>query len=246
MWLREVTFRPGLVPSLVTIVMFCVLLGLGFWQLDRARQKESLQHAFLARTSLPPVPLSSLDIEDPGTRYYKVSAQGRYDVEHQILLDNQVQAGRPGYHVYTPLQLTGESVGILVNRGWVALGESRQSVPDLTIVVRDVNIAGSLGQPANPGIRLQAESNAAVSWPQVVGYVDYRELAEDLGYPLAPTVMLLSPESGEGFLREWRPHVPGMGPQRHRGYALQWFSLAATLVVIYVVVNMRRRERSGE
>ena len=246
MRLGDVTFRPGLVPSLATIVMFGVLLGLGFWQLDRARQKESSQGAFMAQTGLPPVPLSSLDVADPGTRYQKVSAVGRYDVEHQLLLDNQVQAGRPGYHVYTPLQLTGEPVAILVNRGWVALGESRQDLPDLTIESREVTIAGSLGLPANPGIRLQAEPNAAVTWPQVIGYVDYLELAEDLGYPLAPTVILLSPESGEGFLREWRPHAPGLGPQRHRGYALQWFSLAATLIVIYVVVNMRRRERTGE
>ena len=42
----------------------------------------------------------------------------------------------------------------------------------------------------------------------------------------------------DGFVREWSPYL-GIGPDRHRGYALQWFSLAAAVAVVWIVLKVR-------
>jgi len=53
--------------------------------------------------------------------------------------------------------------------------------------------------------------------------------------------VLLDPGEPDGYLRQWQP--PGFPPIRHIAYAVQWFSLAAALIVIYIVTNLRRAER---
>ncbi len=241
MRLGKFVFQPTLVPSLVTLLVLPLLLALGFWQLDRAHQKEALQGNFKASLRAPEVRITSVDLADSTLRYRKVTLRGRYDSTHQILLDNQVQDGQPGYHVFTPLQIPGRIPAILINRGWVPLGSSRQTLPDLTVTGKEVVISGRISQPANPGLRLGGSAlDTARRWPRVMQYLDYGELAAVLGYPLEPAVVLLDPEVNGGYLRKWHPQFVGFGPERHRGYAVQWFSLAIALIVIYIVVNTRR------
>lgn len=218
-----------------------LLLSLGFWQLDRAKQKDVLQQRFKTHLSAPYTDVSEVPLDEAVSRYRKVTAQGRYDAEHQILLDNQIYQGRPGYHVFTPLRLTGQAKAILINRGWIPLGMSRQQLPEIVVNEADRTVRGRLSQPANPGLRLDGSPlSADDAWPRVVQYVDYDQLAEQLGYPLEPVVILLDPALEEGYLRTWRPTFGGLGPARHRGYAVQWFALAVALVIIYGVVNTRR------
>jgi surfeit locus 1 family protein len=233
------SFKPTLIPSLITLIIFALLLTLGFWQLSRARYKEALQASFAAQLNLPYTSIDQIDLTVEGARYRKVSVTGRYDGIHQILLDNQVLDGQPGYHVLTPLRLKGGKQAVLVNRGWVPLGASRQQLPAIGVTDVEVTLKGRIAQPANPGMRLAAPSD--VDWPRVVQYLDYGEAATALGYALAPVVILLDPDMAEGYRRDWRPTPAGFGPERHRGYAVQWFALAATLLVIYCVVNTRRR-----
>lgn len=232
-------FKPTLIPSLLTLVVMAILLALGFWQLDRARQKVLIEEDFMAHDNLPAVPVTTVDLTNTAL-FRKVIAAGRYDARHQILLDNQVQDGRVGFHVFTPLQVPGMAQALLVNRGWVPLEASRQQLPDITVKEMDVVISGRIGQPANPGLQLVAPASEKLSWPRVVQYVDYAKLATELGYPLAPAVILLDPQLEDGYRREWLPRFARFGPERHRGYAVQWFALAATLMVIYLVVNTHR------
>lgn len=241
MSLGDFTFKPALVPSLITLAVLILLLLLGFWQLQRASQKRVLLERFATQFDLPYVPVDSIDSADPATRYRRVTAQGRYDKERQILLDNQIQAGQPGYHVFTPLRLSGKPQAILVNRGWLPLGVSRQQLPDIAVSDAEVTVRGRLSQPANPGLRL---AEPAAGWPRVVQYLDYGRMAAELGYSLMPAVILLDPDLAGGYRRDWQPRFEGFGPEVHRGYAVQWFALAATLVVIYIVVNTRKRRVS--
>jgi surfeit locus 1 family protein len=243
MRLRELSFKPALIPSVITFLTLPFLLALGVWQLHRAHQKEVLLADFKAHTALPYVPLSALDPTDPSSLYRRVIAEGRYDREHQILLDNQIRDGQPGYHVYTPLRLRGRPGGILVNRGWVPLGASREQLPDIEVPGADVTLKGWLAQPANPGLRLGEA--ARVSWPRVVQYLDYKDLVADLGYPLEPVVILLAPEEKNGYWREWRPQFGAFGPERHWGYAVQWFALALALLAIFIAVNIERRSEEA-
>lgn len=234
-------FRPALLPTLVTLLLLPILLSLGFWQLRRADEKQALQVLFESQVSAPAVALDQLEAGDPANRYRRVGATGRYDSDHQILLDNQIQDGQPGYHVYTPLRLKGTTAAILVNRGWIPMGESRRQLPAIAVTSDEMTVSGRLSQPANPGLRLGPAANTSQTWPQVVLYMDYQQLSTDLGYSLEPAVILLDAGAPDGYRREWQPTFGGYGPERHRGYALQWFSLALALLVIYGVVNIHRR-----
>jgi surfeit locus 1 family protein len=239
--LGKFEFRAALVPTVATFLLLPILIGLGLWQLDRARYKEALLAEFKAQAGLPYVPLAEVDLASPVSLYRKVIVEGYYDSRHQILLDNQIHHGQPGYHVYTPLRSTGNGTAILVNRGWISLGVSRQHLPDIAVTEAKVSLKGLVAQPANPGLRLQISVSPA-SWPQVVQYLDYQQLSAELDYSLAPSVILLAAEEENGFWREWQPRFPGSGPERHRGYAVQWFALAVTLMVIYIVVNTKHQQ----
>lgn len=234
-------FRPSLLPTLVTLLLLPLLLGLGLWQWQRAEQKEVLQAAFQDRTGQDAVALQTLPT--PADELYRtVTAEGRYDGAHQILLDNQVYQGQPGYYVYTPLQLLDQKSAVLVNRGWVSLGENRAQRPVVSLNEADTRVTGRLAQPTNPGILL--DNPITDQWPKLVQHIDYSELSQALGYTLMDVVILLDPAAPDGYVRNWQPTFGGMGPERHIGYAVQWFALAITLVIIYIVMNFKRPSTS--
>jgi len=139
----------------------------------------------------------------------------------------------------TPLRLAYGGA-ILVNRGWTPLGESRQTLPNIAVTVEAITVNGWLAQPANPGLRLGDAAGADQNWPRVTPYIDYERLAAILGYPLRPALILLEPNQPQGYIRDWRPHFGGFGPERHQGYAVQWFALAVTLVILYLATHVRR------
>lgn len=234
-------FSPAPLPTLAVLLLLPLLLWLGFWQLGRAAEKTQMLDVYRQRLALPPAPLGgALDLQTD--RYRQVELSGRYDSERQILLDNQLHRGRPGYHVYTPL-LVADGAAVLVNRGWIPWGESRQTLPDLTIADAPagtaLSVQGRLDRPANPGLALGGPDDPG--WPLRVQHIDYRQLAERLGYPLYPAVILLGAEQPHGYRRDWQVDFGVMTPDRHRGYALQWFGLAAALLTIYGVMNLNRR-----
>jgi surfeit locus 1 family protein len=75
-------------------------------------------------------------------------------------------------------------------------------------------------------------------WPLRVQFIDFKQMARRLDSALGAMIVRLDPKSPYGYRREWQ--IAPMGPQRHLGYAVQWFALACTLLVIYVLVNLRR------
>jgi surfeit locus 1 family protein len=239
-------FRPSLWPSLATLVLLPVLIGLGQWQLERAAWKQGLVDAHAARIGEPARPLRSLlatftsgaDLE-----YRQVTAQGVYDLDHQLLLDNQIYQGAAGYHVLTPLRLEGAGPGdawVLVNRGWVPLGDSRKRLPAVTGPSGPVFVRAMIRLPPEKIFRLEAVEEAGTGWPQVIQQLEIGPIGQRLGHPLLPLVLLLNPEDSQGFVRDWKP-VYGITPDKHRAYAAQWFTLALVLLLIYIGVNTHRR-----
>lgn len=232
-------FKPGWVPTLVVLVVLGLMLQLGFWQLDRAAEKRAMLSAHETHRALPPADLEQLDPGDPRSRYRAVVGHGVYDHRRQFLLDNQVERGQAGYHVYTPFLPDNADTAVLVNRGWVAWGESRARLPDIRIDDPVVTISGRIDQPANPAIRL-GDAFAQSGWPKVVPYMDYQQLSEVLGYPLIPAIILLDADRPQGFHREWQLDFGGLGPERHDAYAVQWFAMSTALLVLYGIFGWRR------
>jgi len=140
-------FKPSVTAWLLLGVVLPAFITLGFWQLHRAEEKAALNALQEARSQDIAVRLAPEIPEalEP-LRFRRVWAEGEYDTARQFLLDNQLQGQAPGYHVLTPLRLAGSGKAILVNRGWVPLGPSRASLPDIALAP-----AGTQPDARHPG-----------------------------------------------------------------------------------------------
>lgn len=237
-------FRPRLIPTLATLLTFPVLLALGFWQLDRAEQKMASADAFAVAAERPALDLNRRSPDPDEDMYRRAVARGRPDGERQLVLDNQVYRQVAGYHVLTPIWLRDRDALILLDRGWVPAGESRAALPEAPVSDLPEALSGYLDEGPATGIRLGGMADGESGWPLRIQYIDYAAIGERLGEELIPMVLRLDPDSPGGFVRDWRPEAPtGFGPERHQGYAVQWFGLATALVIIYLVVNLRRERQ---
>ena len=235
-------FSPGLWPTLATLLLLPLLTGLGIWQLERAGWKQALVDSHTERAEMPPLALSLLDGFDESLQYRQVTARGVYDTQHQLLLDNRTQQGHAGYHVLTPLHIASTDRVVLVNRGWVPLGQSRAQLPELPGPTGEVVVRAMLKLPPEKLFRLGEVDETHSGWPQVVQQVKMSELEQRLGQTLMPVLLLLNSEDKHGFIRDWKP-VYGTTPDKHRAYAAQWFTLAVVLLLIYIGVNTKRVTR---
>jgi surfeit locus 1 family protein len=230
-------FAPRVFTTLLTIAMIVLLISLGRWQLRRADEKRVLFDSFAAGSEAArPIDLAT----PPVRRYQHVEASGRYDQDRQVLIDNMVDAERAGYFVITPFALAGGG-WVLVNRGWVPLGVSRAARPAIAVAGDNRTVRGRADHMPSPGIQMGTKAALAPPYPVVASFPSRAEIAQLLRestWTAATDLVLLDPGEPDGYARHWSP--PGFPPLRHIGYAVQWFALALTLAVIYVVTNLRR------
>jgi len=230
-------FAPSRWPTAITALLLAILLSLGFWQLDRAEQKQALLDQYDGDQAATVVQLEPHLKSFDGLQYQAAVATGFFDGEHQFLLDNRTHDTRVGYHVLTPFRLRHSDVAVLVNRGWIPLERDRSYLPNPEIVAGQREIKGRIKLPSSATFMLADETPRA-GWPYRIQAVDLPRLEQELGYPLLPIVLLLDNDEQDGFVREWRPLT--FGPERNIGYAVQWFGLALTLFIIYVTVNTKK------
>lgn len=231
--------RAGFWPTMATLALLPLMVWLGMWQLDRADQKLRLQAEYDRRQLEPAVRLQSV-LENPeALRFRRVIARGRYEPEHQILIDNRVHQGQAGYHVLTPLRLEDGSVRVLVNRGWVPVGRDRSELPIIDAPQGTVEVTGLAAVPQTQGFHLGGARPPGVGWQPVWQYLDLQVYRENVTFPVQPVVVLLDAENPHGgFVRQWARLDAGIAT--HQGYAFQWFSLAVALAGIYILLNTQK------
>jgi surfeit locus 1 family protein len=237
-------FIPRPFTTGLAIVLTIGLVSLGRWQLQQADKKRALYDAFESGTDTTQV-LDAATAELP--RYRHIRASGAYDSGRQVLIDNMSNSrGQAGYYVITPFELTSGG-WVLVNRGWVPVGPRRADKPEVAVSPQPREIAGRTDDMPRAGLQLGTPAVLAPPYPVVASFPTRAEIASLLGEPhwsRTADLVLLDPGQPDGYLREWHP--PGFPPIRHVAYAVQWFGLAATLVVIYFVTNIRRVAAAGE
>jgi surfeit locus 1 family protein len=232
-------FAPSIFATMLLILGVAAFVRLGIWQLDRAEEKQTLIERYAAGRQTT-VDLTAATVAAV-TQYQHVRARGRYDPTRQILLDNMPsQHGRPGYRVITPFELDGGGT-LLVDRGWVQMGTTRNDLPLIEIGPQSREIAGRYDALPRAGIALDAaESDATAPWPRVMNYPQQRDIESALGRPVLPGLVLLDAQQADGYEREWQTRFQ-FGPERHLAYAVQWFALATAALVIYLIVSFRRK-----
>jgi surfeit locus 1 family protein len=237
-------FAPKAWASVLTALLVAAFVSLGWWQVGRAHEKRAMMDSF-ERGAATSVVLDGAVIDEL-PRYQHVSAAGQYEPARQILLDNMPSStGQPGYRVLTPLRRGAAGRILLVDRGWVPLGATRQRTPAVAVEPGPRTVTGRLDGLPVPGIRVgNAQAPGETGWPRVLNFPTQADVEAALGQPVESRILLLDASSPDGYQRNWRPSV-GFPPERHLGYAIQWFALAVTLIVIFVALSLESATGEG-
>lgn len=211
------------------------MLALGNWQLGRGKEKSALAELIQAasRDALIAMPAAAIRVEDIAWR--RVEVRGRFAPKYTIFIDNRVLHGVVGYHVVTPLSIADSDRYVLVNRGWVAGTTARNTLPQIATPVEAVRIVGLATVPSTRYLELSTQVADGIVW-QNLTLERYRA-----AMPIAIQQVVIQQENdlGDGLKREWT--APDLGINTHYGYAFQWFALAATLLIFYLVAHVRKR-----
>ena len=245
-----------LLPLLLFIAVLIILamLRLAVWQLDRADQKQSILDRRITLSQQAPLDLAeldkdldrNLDIElgesKQSQQFLPVVARGRYLQSKTLYLDNQVFRQKVGYQVFTPMVLEQTGGIVLVARGWVSAGASRDVLPEVSTPKGLQILEGRLNLPAAPPPLWN--DSYSVSKGAVWQYIDMDELAAQFEGDLHSLVLELRPdfEGDTELLRDWN-QINDHWVAKHKAYAFQWFSMAFVFFIACVILLLRRPKR---
>ncbi|WP_417835769.1 SURF1 family protein [Thalassospira tepidiphila] len=226
--------RPSLAMKISAGLSLIILLGLGSWQVDRLFWKKALIEMRQAQAQMPPIAVPTDTILDPDMAFRAAYAEGRYLNDQEKYLMARTRRGNVGFQLITPLEQEDGRI-ILVNRGWVPQDYREPETRPESLIEGPVRVSGVLrlpsekhwAQPENDAIKNQ--------W----FYVDVNHMAEDTGADLAsPYYLELDDTPIPGGLP-----IGGQAkvelPNNHLEYAITWYSLALTLIVMFVLYHRR-------
>tara|TARA_Y100001934_G_scaffold192300_2_gene226780 strand:- start:36235 stop:36957 length:723 start_codon:yes stop_codon:yes gene_type:complete len=221
--------------AVLALGVFCILIGMGTWQLQRLAWKEDIIAQRLAKLSLPPVQILKPSHSNPES-YRRVTIDGRFMYEKELFVGPKPFRGRPGWHVVTPLKHSSGEL-ILVDRGWIPQelkSAAKRKKGHQTDFVSVVGVAswprksGYFEHENDPrkGQWFRVDPKAMAAQMRIEKVTPYWIISESLpknkGYPI-----------GGGGIK--------MPANNHFQYALTWYGMALGLVVLSIVYWRQRR-----
>jgi len=233
----SLVFSPNWKITLFFIAMLPLLVWLGCWQLERASQKQEMLDARIKASQQLATNITSVK-ENQRQSFLPVIAHGHYLPGKHILLDNQIMNGRAGYYVYSAFQLEGENASvILVNRGWLMAPSDRRQVPTIQDVMALKEVSGYLWRPSKPGFVLSEYLNTE-QWPKIIQSVNFDNIQGILKQEVYPwTLVLKTNDNSEYPAAKYKIAI---SPEKHTGYAVQWFCMALVLLGMYLYNSFKR------
>lgn len=207
--------RPVLI---LLLVLTCLAMaGLQYWRAATRGERFEREQAALLST---PVNLSPQLREREKLLDRAAIARGRWLPAKTLFLDNKIHRSRPGYHVLTPLQLSGSEVVVLVNRGWIPAPRLRSELPVLASATGEIEVSGVTRSFETRIFELQETLPQGAVW-QHVREEDYRRHS---GLDALPVLLLQTGADKDGMVRDWgSAENPAI---KHHGYMAMWLVFA--------------------
>ncbi|MBV2130905.1 SURF1 family protein [Arsukibacterium indicum] len=224
---------------LITVTAFIILSKLGYWQLQRAEEKAmqlSQLQQLQQQGALNWQQLAVLTAAEADGVLF--AGDGQWLQPYVWLLDNQIVEGKVGYDVIIPVQSMEKSRPLLVNLGWVPAGDNRAVLPEL-VIPEQLQLQGLIRSKVG-GFRL-GPNTEGTGWPQRIQQPELEQMANQL--PVGAYAFLLYQQGASPFLPHYQAVV--MPPEKHHGYAFQWFMLAIAVVAV-ALAAARRSGRENE
>lgn len=224
------------------LLVFILLVNFGFWQLRRLEQKRMRNSDILAALRQEPATLTGDTPVDPDALHFSpVQVTGTFDNQAAMFLRNREFEGLSGVHLLTPLRISGSDQAVLIDRGWIPRGNTDLTPAELAAYDQpgEVTVTGIAyrGQPQPEGWLVPRDPPLKAGQERLVGWfrVNIERIQEQLPDPLLPIYIEQTPDQAEpafdSFPRQAGSVSLDEGP--HLGYAIQWFSFAAILLVTY-------------
>ena len=233
-----------------SVCLLPLLITLGFWQLDRAEQKQIILDLWESQQSLAPITLDTITIDvlfkesttdkkiENDQRFRKIHLAGVFHKDKYWLLEGKTHRGQVGYQVLMPVKIDVDGPAskrwILVNRGWVKGSAYRNELPVFTTPGTRVELEGNLAEPAN-ALFVTETLKKGGQWPYQILEVDIDSMSKQLGVHLHPKILEIDPSSPYALSAVW-PKVNVL-PAKHQAYAFQWFAMALALLTLWLVSN---------
>jgi len=239
--------KSKVIGMLLTVLAITILVKLGFWQLDRANEKERF-FADYAQRSQQRISLNQLQSPtETIPRFAQVDVTGQF-ISRYLLLDNQMHQGQAGYHVIGLFEVNLVDTSrqyVMVNLGWVPWGPSRAQRPQLELPQDPITLTGYFYLPEitnvwGAGKHIIEDDQHPIRVQQLQA----DEISAAVQLPIQPYVVLLSESADFGWSREWQPQV--MTPAKHRAYAFQWFSLALACLLVFWFASRSKKTITEE
>lgn len=244
MYLKNYQFNFKLIPTLAFIITFCCFIKLGFWQLDRANQKNLLNDSYTLRQQDKLVNLNDNKIKIDNKEsilWRKVELNGSFLNEKNIILDNQIFNKQPGFNIITPFKILNTNHIVLVNRGWHPNLQSREIIPVINSLTSKVKLIGHVANFPAKGITLGQDNfetlNSSIFRFQKL---DVEELSYFLSFNLLPYMIYLDPLVDNVYYKTFK--LPAPDSVKNYGYAFQWYAFAVTLLIIFLRLGIKRKK----
>lgn len=215
-----------LIPALLILLVVVVTVRLGFWQRDRAHQKEALQAHITQFENAPAQTIGAAPVALKDIEFHRVRAVGSFVPERVVYLDNRLYNDQPGFYVVMPFKLRDGGY-VLVNRGWLPRNVSeRTAIKPYDTPKGEIEIVGIARADATKAYELGQGGSAA---HQLIRQnLDVNAYATETGLPLQPFVIQQLSDDRDTLVRDWP--VPATGVDTNYGYMLQWWGMAVAAI----------------
>ena len=234
------TFAPKIKWAFLMLIVASLLCSLGFWQLHRAKQKTALITHHQQMQHSAPIAITSESLlmikqDQP------LLVKGVYDSKHIFFIDNQFHDHQIGYEVIEPVILSGIQQVILVSRGWIKAPLNRKILPAIQTPQGEQTLQGSAYFPSKGMLLLGDNVDKATDeeWPKRIEKIHLRAMRIWLEQPIYPFIIRIEANKPDGFVHDWP--VVTVSPERHIGYAFQWFAMALTVFIIFIVLSVKKK-----
>jgi cytochrome oxidase assembly protein ShyY1 len=238
-------FRFRTIPFIATLVLVLLGIALGNWQTRRAAEKTALQARLEQGMAAAPLVLDGGPADPARLEFHRVVVTGEFVPNWPVFLDNRPQGGRTGFILLMPFTIAGSNKTVLVARGWLPRNTAEHDrLPPYATPAGQVRIEGrAVRQLARV---MQLGTPAPLTPKALVQNLEPAELARASGLDLLPVVVEQTGPDGavEGLQRNWP--APSLDIDRHKGYALQWYALAAMAFLFFVITGFRRGRSKTE
>lgn len=248
-------YQGGVKAVLLTLICMCIFIKLGLWQYHKAQDALRKRASYDAYVMAPAVAWPSKVSDFSDWEYRTVHMRGHYLADYLFFLDNQFDQGRPGFHIYVPMQISNSEQFILVNLGWHPANPEHTILPTITLPKTEIVFNGRVTLPSKRHFDIRRfaifseQNQASKRWQAVRQFLDLHEISRFLPQALQPVViqaldmpgietaqMIVTPK----LERHWP--APADRVATNLGYAYQWFGFAIATFLIFLAVNFKRQQ----